>query len=250
MCLRRLRLLALALAPVLLGWPSAMNATDVPSGSHARPKATRSMKVRPATDEEALQPGFRDFQRALDAVKRKHFDAAVDLYETSAAWGYKPAHYRLAMLYCIGEGIAVDKPRALAWAALAAERGDEDYADARELIYSELSADEFAQANAIWRGLKRTYGDAVALDRAKHRLAELQEIAAAPRIGTMAASTVDARGDDVARNPTTVDIGESVSAAKPAIPDAAPYGSDARQADAAPSSDSIDVSVYGGGDAD
>ena len=39
------------------------------------------------------------------------------MYETSASWAYKPAHYNLAVMYAKGEGVPVDRPRAMAWAA-------------------------------------------------------------------------------------------------------------------------------------
>ena len=51
-------------------------------------------------------------------MKHKQYKFAIDMYETSASWAYKPAQYNLAVMYMNGEGIAVDKPRAMAWAAL------------------------------------------------------------------------------------------------------------------------------------
>jgi TPR repeat protein len=250
MRVRRLSSFVFAIAPVLLAWPAAMNAVDVAAGGHARAKSGRSTTIRPVA-EEAHQPGLDDFHRAIDAVQHKHFERAVDWYEASASWGYKPAQYNLAMMYFIGEGTAVDKPRALAWAALAAERGDEDYADARERIYSELTAEEFAQANAIWRGLRKTYGDAVAEERARHRLAQIEEATASPRIGAIAASAVDVRGNgDVQRTSSSETGGAtaaSASAARATSTTADMYPADAS---ATAASEPIEVPLYGGGDAD
>jgi hypothetical protein len=62
----------------------------------------------------------------------------------------------------------------MAWFALAAERGDADYVQARELLYADLGKDEFAHANEIWRELKTTYGDDTALARAKMRWAHVR----------------------------------------------------------------------------
>ena len=60
-------------------------------------------------------------------------------------------------MYITGEDVPTDKPRAMAWVAIAAERGDQHYVAARELAYSELTPEELAKANEIWRDLKNTY---------------------------------------------------------------------------------------------
>jgi hypothetical protein len=71
----------------------------------------------------------------------------------------------------------------MAWAALAAERGDQDYVDAREMIYADLTRDEFAKANEIWRDLKKTYADDIALERAKTRWAQVKAGITGSRVG-------------------------------------------------------------------
>ena len=86
-------------------------------------------------------------------------------------------------MYAKGVGIPVDMPRGMAWDALAAERGDQDYVDAREVIYADLSKEEFAKANEIWRDLKKTYADDIALDRAKTRWAQVKAGITGSRVG-------------------------------------------------------------------
>jgi Sel1 repeat-containing protein len=163
---------------------------------------SREVTERPAqwgfgTPEEDGRPGQYYFYKAVDAVKHKQYKFAVDMYETAASWAYKPAAYNLAVMYMKGDGVPVDKPRAMAWAALAAERGDKDYIDARELIYAELTAGEFAQANAIWRDLKKTYADTVALDRAKQRWAQVKAGITGSRVGGVGNLRVGAEGSNV-----------------------------------------------------
>jgi TPR repeat protein len=66
-----------------------------------------------------------------------------------------------------GAGVSADRARGVAWLALAAERGDPPLADALEWGYAQLTPEEVARANAIWRDeLKPRYGDAVAMPRA------------------------------------------------------------------------------------
>jgi hypothetical protein len=86
--------------------------------------------------------------------------------------------------------VPVDLPRGMAWMALAAERNDKRYVDAREAIYAEMTKEQFEQANVIWRGLKKTYGDEVALHRAKARWAQVKANMTGSRVGSVGNLTV------------------------------------------------------------
>jgi len=148
------------------------------------------------TPEQDARPGEYFFLKAADALSRKQYRFAIDMYETSASWAYKPAAYNLAVMYFKGEGVAADRPRAMAWIALAAERNDAAYIDAREAMYADLSAQEFARANEIWRELKKTYGDDVALPRAKTRWAEVRAAMTGSRVGAVGNLKVGAMGSN------------------------------------------------------
>lgn len=135
------------------------------------------------TPEDAARPGQRYYFDAVRAWRQKDYAFTVDMYKVSASWGYKPAQYNLGVMYFKGEGVPVDRPRAMAWMALAAERGDSTYVQARELLYADLTKEEFAQANAVWRQLKEDYGDDVALPRAKMRWAQVRSEMTGSRVG-------------------------------------------------------------------
>lgn len=137
------------------------------------------------TPEDAARPGKKFFYTGAYAYRDGDFTYAVDMYKVAASWGYKPAQYNLAVMYLKGDGIPVDRSRAMAWMALAAERGDATYVQARELLYADLSKDEWEQANAIWRELKKTYGDEVALARAKARWAQVRAAMTGSRVGAV-----------------------------------------------------------------
>lgn len=135
------------------------------------------------TPEDAARPGEKFFFTAVHALRDKDYAFTVDMYLVAASWGYKPAQYNLGVMYLKGEGIPVDRPRAMAWMALASERGDPQYVQARELLYADLSKDEFTRANEIWRELKATYGDEVAFVRAKARWAQTRAAMTGSRVG-------------------------------------------------------------------
>lgn len=136
-----------------------------------------------ATPEDDARPGEKYFFHAVHAFRNKDYKFAIDMYEVAASWAYKPAQYNLAIIYLKGEGVPVDRERAMAWLALAAERNDKEYVDARELLYADMSADEFARANAVWRELKATYGDEVAVPRARARWAQVRAAMTGSHVG-------------------------------------------------------------------
>lgn len=124
--------------------------------------------------EDDARPGEYYFMRGVEAFRANDFEHAIKMYEVAASWGYKNAQYNLAVMYARGEGVAQDLPRAMAWSALAAERNEKRYTEARELIYASLTKEQWDQANVLWRDLKKEYADEVALARAKARWAEVR----------------------------------------------------------------------------
>src|SRR6185369_12353388 len=152
--------------------------------------AQRDMGNGMNTPEADARPGEYYFLLAVHAFRKNDFAFAVQMYEVAAAWAFKPAEYNLAIMYARGQGIPADLPRGMAWMALAAERNDKRYVDAREAIYAEMTPEQFEQANVIWRGLKKTYGDEVALRRAKARWAQVKASMTGSRVGSVGNMTV------------------------------------------------------------
>jgi Sel1 repeat-containing protein len=193
---RKLLAAAIIAALVALLVPRSAAAGDAPDYS------SDAMSNLPSqwgfgTPEEDGRPGQYYFVKAIDASKRRQYRFAIDMYQASASWAYKPAQYNLAIAYLKGDGVPVDKPRAMAWAALAAERNDAEYVEARELIYADLSNAQFAKANDIWRELKTTYADDVALERAKTRWAQVKAGITGSRVGGVGALRVGAPAHNV-----------------------------------------------------
>ena len=138
-----------------------------------------------ATPEVDARPGEYYFMLGAQAYERHDYAHAIEMYRVAASWAFKPAEYNLGVMYARGQGVAVDLPQAMAWMALAAERNEPHYVDAREAVYAELTKEQFEQANVIWRELKKTYGDEVALRRAKARWAEVKAKMTGSRVGSV-----------------------------------------------------------------
>jgi TPR repeat protein len=137
----------------------------------------------PDTVLESARPGEYFFGQGVLAVRSKDYRHAVAMYQVAASWAYKTAEYNLGVMYARGEGVETDLPRALAWMALAAERNDEKYVQARDLIAAQLDKDGLARAETILATLLPNYGDAAAMPRAKLRWREERDGATGSHLG-------------------------------------------------------------------
>jgi len=136
-----------------------------------------------ATPQADGRPGVYYFALAEQAYRKGDYRHAVDMYQVSASWAYKPAEYNLALMYFRGQGVTTDHARGAAWMILAAERGTPQYAHARDLMVTALNNAEFARTDRIWNELKPTYADQVALHRAKARWAQVKASMTGSRVG-------------------------------------------------------------------
>jgi hypothetical protein len=147
------------------------------------------------TPEADARPGEYYFMLGARAFQKKDYEFAIQMYQVAASWAYKPAEYNLGVMYARGQGVSADLPRAMAWMALAAERDDKHYVDAREAVYAEMTKEQFDEANVIWRELKKTYGDEVALSRAKSRWAEVRSQVTGSHAGSVGNLEVSSPGE-------------------------------------------------------
>jgi len=95
----------------------------------------------------------------------------IERLQDAAAWGDKQAQFSLGVMYFNGDQAPKDRPRGIAWLALASERHNPRIEPVFVSAYRQATADERAQANTIWLGLKPTYADAATAHRAQLRYA-------------------------------------------------------------------------------
>jgi hypothetical protein len=93
----------------------------------------------------------------------------VGMLKLAAAWGSKPAQFTLGVGYFNGDVVAQDRAQGLAWLGLAAERRDPGYQAVLRSAWQHSTAAEQARANALWKAMLPTYGDASAVRRAERR---------------------------------------------------------------------------------
>jgi hypothetical protein len=171
--------------------PTARNAASYDSPD-ARDR--RAGYIEPSS---SARPGVYFFKKGVDAFKKDQTAFAIEMYETSAAYAYKPAQYNLAVMYAKGQGVAIDIPRAMAWSALAAERGDRRYVAARDAINADLNDQQVARANAILAELIPKYADETAMRKARSRWKDVKLGATGSRLGYVGTLKVGAPGNSL-----------------------------------------------------
>lgn len=135
------------------------------------------------TPESDGRPGVKAYREGMYAYNRHDYKHAVEMLKVAASWAYKPAQYNLGAMYFEGEGVPRDRALGAAWLVLAAERGDPHYVAAQDWAITRLTEAEFAQTDAWWGQLKKTYGDEVALRRAKAQWAFARSQQTGTRVG-------------------------------------------------------------------
>lgn len=111
-------------------------------------------------------PGRYFEHKAQFYLKNKDYHAALTMFELSAFWADKIAQYNVGLMYFNGIGVAADKPRGVAWLHVAAEAHEDLAERALRLADADLTAEQRAEADAMWRQLDAEYGDSVTLPRA------------------------------------------------------------------------------------
>lgn len=191
----------LLFAIALIALPATGAAQDSSLAVHAGSTGTSSESAPLYTSDQGLgrvqnsafntpesdgRPGVYYFDLGARAAKHRDYKHAIAMYKVAAAWAYKPAQYNLGVMYLRGQGTAVDLPRAMAWMALASERKEPQYVKALDVLNRHLDEAQFKQANVIFGQLLPTFGDKVALVRAKARWREVLASATGSRVGSSA----------------------------------------------------------------
>lgn len=131
----------------------------------------------------ADHPDLKWRKRGLEAYRAGRLREAHDAFVNAARYADKPAQAMLAEMYWEGEGMPRDRPRAYAWADLAAERAWPDLLGKREHYWHQLSRRERERAIEVGLPLLREYGDDVAKPRMELILAQARRRITGSRVG-------------------------------------------------------------------
>ncbi len=122
-----------------------------------------------AIGEEKFLPGDYYYCLGTQAYGQGYYDRAQKFFTTAASWASKPAQYVLGVMALNGDRQSANRPLAIAWFALAAERHREDFVAAYQKALAQSSEADKHAAEALLRQMRPTYADATAAVRAERR---------------------------------------------------------------------------------
>jgi len=133
---------------------------------------------------EKFLPADYYYCLASQSYGEKNYDESQKFFHTAASWASKPAQYVLGVMALTGDHQPVNRPLALAWMALAAERHTERFDKAYIALREHLSPSERAQSETLLRELQPTYADATAATRAEVRYHDGMQMLRSKGIGS------------------------------------------------------------------
>ncbi len=110
----------------------------------------------PAMDRKSM----RAQEKVEELYQQGDFRRSLIIYQKELApTGDKYAQYMVGFMRLNGQGTTVNRPLALAWYRLAAERKNIAIIAARDNLFASLSAEEIAESNTQFARLYRSLGD-------------------------------------------------------------------------------------------
>ena len=94
-----MNLRAMWLSGSILLSAAAAAGDDLPPRYDSRHNVERPASSRYATPEDKGRPGEKFYFDAVRAIAGKDYSFAINMYEVSASWAYKPAQYNLGVIY-------------------------------------------------------------------------------------------------------------------------------------------------------
>ena len=131
----------------------------------------------------SLLPGDYYACRARYYFERDDTMLGVSMLESASYWAKKDAQYVLGLIYFNGDtqGYVANRPVALAWLGLAAERKDPTYVRTFLAAQAQSTPADVEQANLLRQKMTLKYGDKVAgkraLQRFEHGMQSLEQTA-------------------------------------------------------------------------
>ncbi|MBB5360756.1 hypothetical protein HDE76_004004 [Rhodanobacter sp. ANJX3] len=161
---------------------------SVPAALAESPAATQAVPVDEKINNcnrglEQILPGDYYACEARYYFQNGHNQHGASELEEAAYWASKDAQFALGLMYFNGDmqGIPANRPLALAWLALAAERNDFDHQRSYAIARAKSSEQDIQASDALLKKMQSTYGDKVAglraMRRFNHEIAPLEDAA-------------------------------------------------------------------------
>ncbi len=90
-----------------------------------------------------------DFDDGIAAYDKKDYSTALSKFKSAAMQGHASSQANLGVMYFKGEGVAQDFLRALMWFNLAAENGEKNAINNRDIASFRMSAAQLKKAESM-----------------------------------------------------------------------------------------------------
>lgn len=175
---------ALAISPAGLAQgfpvPSQITASNYSADASVGYLSSRNF----STPDSEGRPGVYFYTLGMHAYAKGDFAHAVDMLKIAASWGYAAAAYNLGVMYFQGEGVKANAPLGTAWMFIAADYGPSYFQDTRHFMVTNLGDAERTKALNDYERLQKTYGEKVAMRRAKAQWAYVRTHKTGSRVGS------------------------------------------------------------------
>ncbi|WP_143525791.1 hypothetical protein [Rhodanobacter sp. C05] len=151
---------------------AATDGTPAPKSADTAPSDADLASTKCAIGEERFLPSDYFYCLATQSYGEQHYSYAQKFFLDAASWGSKPAQYVLGIMALDGDHQPVNRPLALAWLTLAAERPQSSFKQVYQSAYTSATAGERQAAESLLAKLRPTYADATAAVRAEKRYAQ------------------------------------------------------------------------------
>jgi TPR repeat protein len=160
---------ALALAHISMNSDAQSVEPAQSSSSKAPPSDAELARGNCVIGEERVLPG--DYYYCIGAVAygEHNYEQSNRFFTTAASWASKPAQYVLGVMALNGDHQPRNRPLALAWLSLAAERPNSRFKQAYDEAYAASTGEERAASQRLLATMRGTYADATAAVRAEQR---------------------------------------------------------------------------------
>lgn len=181
--MKRMGGVALALAIVGISLSMSAASTDAPAAASTAPADEKIYWNSCIEGLEHILPGDYYACRARYYFQRDHNLRGISELEEASYWASKDAQYALGLIYFNGDmkDVPANRPLALAWLALAAERNDDAHQQAYAAARARSSDREIQASEPLLKKMKLKYGDKVAgvraMRRFNHEIVPLEEAA-------------------------------------------------------------------------
>jgi hypothetical protein len=130
----------------------------------AKPSLARMTNIQVDSSGNLLPPDLYHFENGLRFYRKGDKGIGLQRFLFAAEFGNKKAVKFVGLMYLEGDGVDKQRLKGIAWIKMSADNGDNESIQLTKQFNNLLSADENAEVEIIYQGLKEVYGRSAVLN--------------------------------------------------------------------------------------